>query len=73
MVCDKTKLKVSCEKNRIDDIDEESLTVGVLVFAFDFESNVTLLRYLRDAEHTESLHRHRVKVKRSFLPAGTVR
>lgn len=70
MVCGKIKLKAWCERNTID-IDE-SLTVDMLLFAFDSDSNATLLGYLRYAEHTVHLHWHRVKVKSSYLPAKGV-
>ena len=40
----------------------------VFVFAFDFDSDVILLGYLRYAEHTERLHRHHWKLKYSSLP-----
>lgn len=48
MVFGKIKLKAPYEKKRID-IDEESLTVDMLVFTFDFDSNATLPGYLRYA------------------------
>lgn len=56
------KLKTSCEKYR-NDIDEESLTEHVLVFAFHSDATLGHLRY---AEQTERLNRHRVALKRSF-------
>lgn len=69
MVCGKIKLRPRVRRNRID-IDDEWLTVGVLVFAFDFGSNATLLGSLRSAEYTERLHRHRGKMKSSSLTAN---
>ena len=63
------ELEALTENSRIN-IDERSLTVNMFVFAFDFDLDATLLGYLRYAEHTERLHRHRVKVKSSSLPAA---
>lgn len=39
-------------------------------FALEFDSDPTLLGYPRNAEHTERLHQHCVKVKSSFLPVS---
>lgn len=44
MVCSKIKFEISSENDETK-IDWESLTVDMLVFAFDFDSGATLLGY----------------------------
>ena len=51
----------------------EKLSNGDMdVFAFDFDSDATLLGYPRHAEHTERLHLHYSKVKNSSLPSSGI-
>lgn len=64
-------MKIACENNG-SDIDEKLLAVEILLFAFVFDSDATLLDYSRHAESTERLHWHCVKVKSSTLLAQRI-